>query len=93
MSTFAGSPVLVLVGGVLLLAAILLGRRIDVRLGSVHAQLMPNSGSSLRDAVDRIEATLTEHGDRLDNLESASQPPPPIALAVVNAPTPETPSP
>lgn len=49
----------VLVGEVLIalviIGAILLGRRIDARLGAVHFELQPNGGKTLRDSVDRIE--------------------------------------
>lgn len=85
MDALANSPLAILVGGGLLLAVILLGRRIDVRLGSVHAQLRPNGGSSLRDAVDRIEAKADDAIERIERLEAAPQPPP-VAVAVMNAP-------
>jgi hypothetical protein len=55
MNAIANSPVALIVGGVILLAIILLGRRIDVKVGNVHAQLTPNGGSTVRDAIDRIE--------------------------------------
>lgn len=85
MDALANSPLAILVGGGLLLAVILLGRRIDVRLGSVHAQLRPNGGSSLRDAVDRIEAKADDAIERIERLEAVPQPPP-VAVAVMNAP-------
>lgn len=59
MSATAASPLALILAAVILLAAVLLGRRIDVRLGSVHAQLTPNGGKSMRDAIDRIETQAT----------------------------------
>lgn len=56
------TPDVVIVGEVLLavvlVACLLLGRRIDARLGSVVFQLGRNGGATLRDAVDRIEQRL-----------------------------------
>lgn len=40
-------------------------------LGKVRHELHPNSGLSLRDAVDRMEKAVTAQGDRTDRLESA----------------------
>jgi hypothetical protein len=34
-----------------------------VRLAAIEAELRPNHGSSLRDAVDRVEQRLDEHLD------------------------------
>ena len=46
------------------LSAVELARKVD----EVHAELKPNGGSSLRDAVDRIEA-------RVSALEHVTKPP------------------
>ena len=69
----ANSPVALIVGGVILLAVILLGRRIDVKVGSVHAQLTPNGGSSVRDAIDRIEDKADTAVTEAQNAVSAAQ--------------------
>jgi uncharacterized protein (DUF2164 family) len=51
-------------------------RRVDVSVGNITGsvdfvaeQMTPNGGSSLRDAVDRIEEKVDAHGDRLSDLE------------------------
>lgn len=77
--------VLSLVGLVAVLVIALLGRRLSVSVGNVHAELTPNGGSSMRDAVNRIETTLRAHGDRLAKLEQV--PPPSATAIVVNPPT------
>jgi sulfur carrier protein ThiS len=51
-------PNIVLLAAVGLLAVLViaaLGRRLSVTVGNVHAELTPNGGSSVRDAIDRIE--------------------------------------
>lgn len=53
---------------VVLLAALLLGRRLEASIGSVHLELKPNGGSSFRDVVDkrfdRVEKRLARLEDR-----------------------------
>lgn len=49
--------------GVILRSAVAVykwARRIDSALGFVEEQMKPNSGSSLRDSLDRIENRLTQ---------------------------------
>ena len=49
---------------------------VETKFAPVLAELIPNSGSSLRDAVDRIEVTLTSKGgvvDRLGALEGGQK--------------------
>lgn len=84
VEALGSSPLLLLVGGFVLLAAIVLGRRIDLRIGSMHAQLQPNGGSSLRDAVDRIEAKADDALDRIGSLEATAA----QVAVVVNQPAP-----
>lgn len=44
--------------------------RMNDAIVTVEAQMKPNGGSSLRDAVDRIEVRLAEHEERLKLLET-----------------------
>jgi hypothetical protein len=46
---------LALVGLAAVVVITLVGRRLSVTVGNVHAELTPNGGSSVRDAIDRIE--------------------------------------
>ena len=71
---FAGvvTALVVIVGGVVALRKLLLGA-IDKRLDAIDGQLHRNGGTSLRDAVDRIEERQTDiqsyvrrTADRLD---------------------------
>jgi hypothetical protein len=78
---------LALVGLAAVVVIALLGRRLSVTVGNVHAELTPNGGSSVRDAIDRIEAEVTRHGERLDKLEQA----PSVATAIVVTPSPQEP--
>ena len=87
MSTFASDHPIVIavvlvacivVAGVILIGAILLGRSIKLDIMGVHAELKPNGGSSVRDAIDRIEIRVTA-------LEQAA---PPVANTIVVSPTP-----
>lgn len=70
--------VCIVVAGVILVGAIFLGRSLKVDVGVIHAELKPNGGSSVRDAIDRIEARVTA-------LEQAS---PPVQTTVVVASPP-----
>ncbi len=71
------SPVAMLCITALLLAVVILGRRIELRIGSLHAELRPNGGSTLRDAIDRIEqrvATLERiEFERMNTTEEPHQ--------------------
>jgi uncharacterized membrane-anchored protein YhcB (DUF1043 family) len=71
---FAGvvTALVVIVGGIVALRKLLLGA-IDKRLDAIDSQLHRNGGTSLRDAVDRIEERQTDiqshvrrTADRLD---------------------------
>lgn len=46
-----------------------LAKRIESTNDLVHHELQPNSGSSLRDAVDRVEATLEAVSERTTEIE------------------------
>lgn len=70
--------VCILVAGAILIGAIMLGRSIKLDIMGVHAELKPNGGSSVRDAIDRIEI-------RVAALEQAS---PPVQTTVVVASPP-----
>lgn len=47
------------IAAIVLVAVILTGRRITLKIGSVSAELQPNGGESLRDAINRIEDRVT----------------------------------
>lgn len=51
---------------IVVLAAILLGRRLEASIGSVHLELKPNGGESFRDVVDKRFAALERHLKRLE---------------------------
>lgn len=66
-------PVLIIaLGALLLLAVIVLGRRIEVQIGGLHAELKPNGGSSLRDAVDRVESKADRAVSRAEEAATAA---------------------
>lgn len=44
-------------------------KRMERALGAVEKELRPNGGSSLRDAIDRVEQAEIDHGHRLEALE------------------------
>lgn len=77
---------LALVGLVAVAVIAIAGRRLSVTVGNVHAELTPNGGSSMRDAIDRIERDLTETRDRVAALEQAR---PTATAIVVQPPAPE----
>ncbi len=47
--------VVVVMCGIIVIGAIFLGRSLKVDIMGVKAELKPNGGSSLRDAMDRVE--------------------------------------
>ena len=48
------------IAAIVLVAVILTGRRITLKIGAVSAELQPNGGESLRDAVNRIEHRVSK---------------------------------
>ena len=72
---------------VILVAALLLGRSLKLNIMGIHAELKPNGGSSVRDAVDRIEIVVRDAVKRIEKLEQA--PVPSATAIVVTPPTPE----
>lgn len=44
-------------------------RKIEKKLDLLQSETQPNSGSSLRDAVDRIDVSVTKISDRQDVIE------------------------
>lgn len=64
------NPYLVAECVLLLIVAVVLGRRIELKIGSIHAELRPNGGSSTRDAIDRMEHKLDALTDRVSILEN-----------------------
>lgn len=80
------AEIIVAVGTLLLLAAVAVAvvrfaRSMKVSVGSITAEFRNNGGSSLRDAVDRVEAkvddlvaTVRDHEARLKRLENPPKP-------------------
>lgn len=68
---------LVIAGLVVVLAVVILGRRLDVKVGSIHAELRPNGGSSLRDALDRVEEKADRALSEIADLKQVVNPAPP----------------
>lgn len=54
-------------------------RRIAETVETVEAQMRPNGGSSMRDAIDRVLARLAQLEQRITALEAGQTPPPPPA--------------
>ena len=72
LETVAESPaalVLQVAIAVVLVAAIVLGRRINASVGRIHFEMRPNGGSSLRDAINRIEAAARTVEERVERIE------------------------
>jgi hexokinase len=82
--------VLATVGLAAVLVIAALGRRLSVTVGNVHAELTPNGGSSLRDAVNRIETKADDALKRISALEAAPTAAPLTAIVVQPSSPPET---
>lgn len=54
------SPVVALAASAVMLAAVVMGRRIDLKIGKVHAELRPNGGSSYHDKAEERHKTFRE---------------------------------
>ncbi|SDP08813.1 hypothetical protein SAMN04515671_2909 [Nakamurella panacisegetis] len=66
-----------IVGGLALVASVTIpllhiGRRSVRTAEAIEHELKPNSGGSLRDAVDRIEAVLPEIGKALERVDATT---------------------
>lgn len=48
----ASSPMIGLAAAVVLLAAVVMGRRLELKVGKIHAELRPNGGSSYHDQAE-----------------------------------------
>lgn len=80
------AQVLLAVGGLLILAAgavvvVRFARTVRIGIGNISAEFRNNGGSSLRDAVDRVEAkvddlvaTVRDHEQRIKRLENPPKP-------------------
>jgi len=55
--------------GAFLAFVITLSVKINKKLDAIQAQQKPNGGSSLRDAVDRMDKKLDNLGQRIDSVE------------------------
>jgi SAM-dependent MidA family methyltransferase len=62
----AAIVVVAIVGGVIAVRALPKLKEITEVLGKLRHEMEPNSGKTLRDAVNRIEATVTEQTAALD---------------------------
>lgn len=79
MLALSGDVVIQTLGGVAVagvtawgaVAAARRSKRAQDGTAQVQAQLQPNGGLSLRDAVDRLETRTTEHDRRFGRIEAA----------------------
>jgi uncharacterized protein YaaR (DUF327 family) len=55
--------------GAFLAFVITLSVKINRKLDAIQAQQKPNGGSSMRDAVDRMDKKLDDLGQRIDSVE------------------------
>lgn len=55
--------------GPLIVFGYMVVRKIDKKLDAIESQQHPNGGSSMRDAIDRIDKKLTDVDTRLDSVE------------------------
>lgn len=62
------TDILLLLSGAVIVAAVVAGRSLSVKIGNIHAELKPNGGKSTRDAIERIEQHLKVVDARLDGL-------------------------
>jgi SAM-dependent MidA family methyltransferase len=62
----AAIVVVAIVGGVIAVRALPKLKEITEALGALRHEMKPNSGKTIRDAIDRIEATLNEQTEALD---------------------------
>lgn len=63
--------VALLCAAVVLVVCIVMGRRIEAKIGMVHFELNPNGGKTMRDAINRIERRITLVADRVTSVEHA----------------------
>jgi hypothetical protein len=54
---------------ILLVVVALVGRRLEGDIGKIHFELRPNGGSTVRDAIDRIEAIGAVLEARCEHIE------------------------
>lgn len=58
---------------VVLVVCLVLGRRIDAKVGAIHFELNPNGGKTMRDAIDRLETESSARSKRLARVESTQR--------------------
>lgn len=82
VTNLLGAVALLVIGTPLAVAVLLMARRglkrVEMGIGTAHlgleamsAEFKPNGGSTLRDAVDRIERTVSTIDERLTAVEEA----------------------
>jgi len=63
----------VILAAIVIAIAVIMGRRIEASIGSVHFELQPNSGKSFRDVVDarfdRIEVRIERVEAQIESIE------------------------
>jgi hypothetical protein len=57
---------LIIASAIVVVVALLMGRHLVVSVGSIKAELKPNGGSSMRDAIDRMEAATKVNAHRAE---------------------------
>lgn len=65
------SEVITALGGLGGVAAIVTSAATLIQARRIHAQVIPNHGSSLADAVSRLEDALATHSSAIERIESA----------------------
>lgn len=58
MEALQNSPAALLAIAVIAALVVLLGRRVEIRWGGLHAELRPNGGKSVKDRVDRVDRNM-----------------------------------
>lgn len=56
---------------IVLVVCIVMGRRIEAKIGMVHFELKPNGGKTVRDAIDRHEKRLLGLEKAVKRIEKA----------------------
>lgn len=75
MNALVDSPIALV--GLMLCAVliVLLPRRVIFTWGSIHAELRPNGGRSIKDRVDRLDRNMVLIAERLGILDRIELPP------------------
>lgn len=66
----AANDVLVIAVTIVVVVALWRGRRLEVKIGSMHAQLSPNGGSSALDLIRKTNEAVEQINERVEVLEA-----------------------